>query len=95
MAQLPLTAKILERNVAMTMRTYPDDYVKKYMFQSAYRPNHSTESALVNLFNDIYLSLSTNNNVVLYLLDIRSMFNTQMALSYICNQILKYLAQNF
>ena len=58
-SQLPLTAKILERHVAMTMRRYLDDHGINDVFQSAYRPNHSTEIALVKIFNDISLALGT------------------------------------
>ena len=45
------------------------------MFQSAYRPNHSTETALVNIFKDILLTLGTGKNVVLCL-DLRVAFDT-------------------
>ena len=75
-AQLPLTAKILERHVAMTMRRYLDDHGINYMFQSAYRPNHSTETALVKIFNYISLSLGTGKKVVLGLLDLSAAFDT-------------------
>ena len=47
-----------------------------YMFQSAYRPNHSTETALVKIFNDIALSLGTWKKVVLCLLDLSVAFDT-------------------
>ena len=46
------------------------------MFQIAYRPNHSTETAIVKIFNDISLSLGTGKNVVLCLLDLSVVFGT-------------------
>ena len=46
------------------------------MFQSAYRPNHSTETALVKIFNDISLSLGTGKKMVLCLLDLGAAFVT-------------------
>ena len=46
------------------------------MFQSAYRPNHSTETALVKIFNYISLSLGTGNKMVLCLLDLSAAFNS-------------------
>ena len=69
-AQLTLNANILERHVAMTLRRYLDDYGINDMFQSACHPNHSTETALVNIFNYISLSLGTRKNGVLCLLDL-------------------------
>ena len=54
--------------MAMTMRRYLDDHEINDMFQSAYRPNHSTETAFVKIFNDISLSLGTGKKMVLRLL---------------------------
>ena len=48
------------------------------MFQSAYCPNHNTETALVKIFNDISLLLGTGNNVVLCSLDRSAAFDTLM-----------------
>ena len=46
------------------------------MFQSAYRPGHSTETALLKVCNDLYLSLNKGNMPVLALLDFSSAFDT-------------------
>ena len=46
------------------------------MFQSSYRPNDSTEAALVKTFNNNSLSLGTGKNVVLCLLDLSADFDT-------------------
>ena len=62
--------------MAMTMRRYLDDHGINDMFQSAYRPTHSTETAFVKIFNDISLSLGTGKNVVLCLLDPSAAFDT-------------------
>ena len=45
-------------------------------FQSAYRPGHSTETALLKVVNDLLLSPSKGNISVLALLDISSAFDT-------------------
>ena len=58
------------------MRRYLDDYGINDMFQNAYRPNHSTETALVKIFNDISLALGTGKKVVLCLLDLSAAFDT-------------------
>ena len=44
--------------------------------QSAYRPGHSTETALVKVVNDLFLSLNKGNISVLALLDFSSAFDT-------------------
>ena len=44
--------------------------------QSAYRPNHSTESALLKVTNDILLALDKGDVTVLTLLDLSAAFDT-------------------
>ena len=44
--------------------------------QSAYRPSHSTETALLKVANDLFLSLNIGNIFVLALLDSSSAFDT-------------------
>ena len=44
--------------------------------QSAYRPGHSTETALLIVVNDLFLSLSKGNISVLALLDVSSALDT-------------------
>ena len=45
-------------------------------FQSAYRKNHSTETALVRVTNDIKLSLDNKKGTLLVLLDLSAAFDT-------------------
>ena len=45
-------------------------------YQSAYRPLHSTESALIKVKNDIMFSLDANKSVLLVLLDLSAAFDT-------------------
>ena len=44
--------------------------------QSSYRPGHSTETALLKVVNDLFISLSKGNISVLALLDSSSAFDT-------------------
>ena len=44
--------------------------------QSAYRKGHSTETALLQVQNDVLLSLDMQNDVILVLLDLSAAFDT-------------------
>ena len=60
-------SKTIER-VAATQKIDDNDLLPK--FQSAYRPHHSTEAALVGVFNDILKAIDQHQEVVLLLLDL-------------------------
>ena len=45
-------------------------------FQSAYRANHSTETALLRVFNDILRSMDQQKVTILVLLDLSAAFDT-------------------
>ena len=45
-------------------------------FQSAYKPNHSTETALMRIQNDILMTVDNKRGVLLFLLDLSAAFNT-------------------
>ena len=45
-------------------------------FQSAYKPNHSTETALMRVQNDILMSADNKRGVVLIMLDLSAAFDT-------------------
>ena len=46
------------------------------IMQSAYKQFHSTETALVNVFNDIAIDIDRNRAVILLLLDLSAAFDT-------------------
>ncbi len=75
-AQMPFVAKLLERHVSQHLRLYMENNAINDVFQSAYRPNHSTETAVVKIFSDICLSLGVRRQVILCLLDLSSAFDT-------------------
>ena len=46
------------------------------VFQSAYRAHHSTETALLRVYNEVAMSIDNQKSVVLVLLDLSAAFNT-------------------
>ena len=69
-------AKILEKLVLSQVSSYLNSHNLYNSFQSAYRPGHSTETALLKVVDDLFLSLSKGNMSVLALLDFSSAFDT-------------------
>ena len=75
-SNLCLIAKILEKVVLSHISSYLDSRSHYNTCQSAYRPGHSTEAALMKVVNNLFLSLSKGNISVQALLDIPSAFDT-------------------
>ena len=75
-SNLNFISKILERVVAAQLQTHLDEASLMTAFQSAYRKHHSTESALLNIHNDILLNMAKGSVTALTLLDLSAVFNT-------------------
>ena len=75
-AQLPFMAKLIEKHVAQHLRLYLETNEINDVFQSAYRPHHSTETAVVKVFSDICIPVGRKRDVILCLLDLSSAFDT-------------------
>ena len=75
-SNLCFIAKILEKLVLAQVSSYLNSHYLHNTCQSAYRPGHSTETALLKVVNDLFLSLSKDNISVLALLDFSSAFDT-------------------
>ena len=75
-SKLCFIAKILEKLVLSQVSSYPNSNNLYNTCQSAYRPGHSTETALLKVVNDLFLSLNKGNISVLALLDFSSAFDT-------------------
>ena len=75
-SNLCFIAKILEKLVLSQVSSYLNSHNLYNTFQSAYRPGHSTETALLKVVNDLFLSLDKGNIYVLALLDFSSAFDT-------------------
>ena len=69
-------ASILEKHVLSQVSSYLNSHNHWNTCQSAYRPGHSTETALLKVVNDMFLSLNKGNISVLALLEFSSAFDT-------------------
>ena len=74
-SNLCFIAKILEKLVLSQVSSYLNSHNPYNTCQSAYRPGHSTETALLKVFNDLFLSLNKGTISVLALLDFSSAFD--------------------
>ena len=75
-SNLCFIAKILEKHVLSQVSSYLSSHNLYNTCQSAYRPGHSTETALPKVVNDLFLSLNKGSISVLALLDFSSAFDT-------------------
>ena len=75
-SNLCFIAKILEKVVLSQVSSYLNSHNLYNTCQSAYRPGHSTETALLKVVNDLFLSLNKGNISVQALLDFSSTFDT-------------------
>ena len=75
-SNLCFIAEILVKLVLSQVSSYLNSHNLYNTCQSAYRPGHSTETALLKVVNDLFLSLNKGNISVLALLDFSSAFDT-------------------
>ena len=75
-SNLPYLSKVLERVVAAQIQRYMDDNDLHNPFQSAYRPRHSCETALLKVNNDVLRALDNNQIVIHVMLDLSAAFDT-------------------
>ena len=69
-SKLPFVSKIMKKAVLSQINPYMDSNGLHTPCQSAYRHGNSTETALLNVQNDILLHLDKNKGVILVLLDL-------------------------
>ena len=75
-SNLCFIGKILEDPVLSQVSPYLKSHNHYNTCQSAYRPGHSTETVLLKVVNDLFLSINKGNISVLALLDFSSAFDT-------------------
>ena len=76
MSNLPYLSKTIERVVAARLSAHMSKYNLCEHNQSAYKPNHSVEMALVCEQNDILRAMDNQNIVIMLLLDLSAAFGT-------------------
>ena len=74
-SNLPLLSKVIEKILTAHLRTHLEVNKLWCKMQSAYRPFHSTKSALLCVQNDILSSLN-NRKIALVLLYLSAAFDT-------------------
>ena len=75
-SNLPFISKLLEKTVLRQLNDHISTNNLLHHFQSAYRANHSTETALVHILNDLLLETDTGKISLLTLLDLSAAFDT-------------------
>ena len=75
-SNLNFLSKLIEKIVAKRLHDHVTSNNLCASFQSAYRPGHSTETALLRVHNDLIGHLQNNKNVALLLLDLSAAFDT-------------------
>jgi hypothetical protein len=88
-SNLPFASKLLERAVAEQLNEHLKRHDMFAKFQSAYRPSHSTETALVRVVNDLSF-VDSGDNALLVCLDLSAAFDTidhALLLDRLCDDI--------
>ncbi len=82
----PFPSKVLERVVYNQLQSYLELNNISEKFQSGFKAHHSTETTLLRIFNDLFLTVDAGNSAALMLLDLTAAFDTvdhQILLSHL------------
>ena len=75
-SNLAFISKLVEKVVAVRLQDHMTTNGLDEPHQSAYKPSHSTETALLKVLNDIYSAVDQHHAVALILLDLSAAFDT-------------------
>ena len=76
LSNLAFVSKLIEQCVIDQLEGYYEENELSDPFQSAYKPFHSTETALLHIVNDILWRLDTGELVLMAMLDLSAAFDT-------------------
>ena len=74
--KLPFLSKVLEKVVLSQLLQFLEENASLEVFQSGFRALHSTESALLKVTNDLFMTVDRGNCAILVLLDLSAAFDT-------------------
>ena len=72
---LPFIGKVIEKAVAQQVSQHISNYQLWDDLQSAYRPGHSCETAMVKVTNDILLAFDQGEGVLMVMLDLSAAYD--------------------
>ena len=75
-SNLPFIGKLIEKAACNQLNKHMESNSLLDPFQSAYRPKHSVESALIRVKNDIMFALNSDRVILMVLLDLSAAFDT-------------------
>ena len=75
-SNISFVTKITERFVAQQLQHFMDENGIYGVYQSAYRPHHSTETARLRIHNDVAQAIDSRRGILLVLLDLTAAFDT-------------------
>lgn len=75
-SQLPLISKIIEKIVQSRLMCFFEENHLNDKYQSAYRPHHSTETALVYLVHELMSAIDRKEVTILVSIDLSAAFDT-------------------
>ena len=75
-SNLPYISKIVEKAVSLQISSHLEKNDLSDIYQSAYKKQHSIETALVRVQNDLLMALDSGCSVILLMLDLSAAFDT-------------------
>ncbi len=75
-SKLPFLSKVLEKVIFNQLQEFLDNFKICETFQSGFKSLHSTETALLKVFNDILLTVDSGDCAILVLLDLTAAFDS-------------------